>query len=80
MKINDSVKQLLQTRALQLVHEHGSHGAGERLGITGVSALRIAAGTRVRAGTLHLAATALGLIGAPAPLALSTLPSASDVG
>lgn len=75
--IDDSVKQVVRTRALQMVHTLGLRETSRRLGVTRVSVARLAAGTPVRLGTMHMAASALGLIGSPSvagPIASQAVP------
>ena len=74
------LSKIVGEKVADLAHSIGITATARKLGVNKHAIPKIAAGLPVRAGTLLAAARGLGIhIGAPAPLAITALPSASDI-
>jgi len=80
MNSSETLGNIVRAQVSTLAHSLGTRAAARKLSINKDTLARICAGLPVRDGTILAAAHALGIYGAPAPVALSTLPTASDVG
>ena len=79
--IDSNVKIVIGQVVALRAREHGLVKLAKDTGATRLTLAQMAAGLPVREGSFHRVASALGInIGAPAPLALSSSPRASDIG
>ena len=80
MSNSEALGNIVRAQVSSLAHSLGTRAAARKLSINKDTLARICAGLPVRDGTILAAAHALGIYGAPAALALSTHPVATDVG
>ncbi len=71
---------VVRAQIAQLVSTLGATAAARKLGLNRNTVMALAAGANVRAGTMAIAAQRLGLLAPPAVLAITSAPTASDIG